>query len=258
MELLIIMITIGSGSRSDCRTKSTGTPIRSEESPQYTSHSEWYIPLTKAIVGTIGVLLVIFSIAFILFQERYYDQEKTTIIQISEISEVILVSTLSLLSIVSIVAVFRRKNITCVGYDGRKKIELVALGIAWLILETYSILTIYGAMKYEATNQAEIVTRRLTIAAALISMFQSLLQFALIWRATPRIRYFSENMLAVWIIGSFAMWLFDSFSAKKFSTNTIQLETYGHQNWTLLGAFFIPLSIFFRFHSCIVLAHMKR
>ena len=251
MELLIIMIKVCPWTKKQAPSNK---PLISRRESD-THHSRWNLPGAKIIGGTIGVLVVIFSITFIFFQESYYEEEKSEIILISEISEVILVSVLFILSIVT---VLWKSNTPKTEYNSREKIELWALFIAWLAVETYCVLTFIGAVKYQATTHIGRTTKIMTIFASSISAFQSLLQFILIIRVTARKQFLSEKWLQSWIMISFAMWLFDSFSAKKYSTNTIQLESYGKTTWTTLGAIFIPPAIFFRFHSCIMFANMDK
>ena len=51
-----------------------------------------------------------------------------------------------------------------------------------------------------------------------------------------------------------AIWMHDSLSAKKVRFNPAQVEYYGITTWAIIQAFTSPLSIFYRFHSCVCLA----
>lgn len=46
----------------------------------------------------------------------------------------------------------------------------------------------------------------------------------------------------------------DSLSAKKLRLNPIQTKYYDGATWAIIQAFTSPLSIFYRFHSCVCLA----
>ena len=46
----------------------------------------------------------------------------------------------------------------------------------------------------------------------------------------------------------------DSLSAKKVRLNSSQVAYYNIETWAIIQAFTAPLSIFYRFHSCVCLA----
>ncbi|CAF1217203.1 unnamed protein product [Rotaria sordida] len=62
-----------------------------------------------------------------------------------------------------------------------------------------------------------------------------------------------ETVTALLLI-NLAIWLHDTFSAKKVRLNPIQTAYYDAGTWAIIQAFTSPLSIFYRFHSSVCLA----
>jgi hypothetical protein len=96
--------------------------------------------------------------------------------------------------------------------------------------------------------------------ASVIPIIQSTLQLAVILNLSKKqaeVLKTIEVTINMWIILSFSIWLFDTFSAKEYHTNRIQEHAYGEKGWEKLRVIFIPMAIFYRFHSCIVFANMK-
>lgn len=51
-----------------------------------------------------------------------------------------------------------------------------------------------------------------------------------------------------------AIWLHDSFSARKVRLSPFQVKYYNSGTWAIIQAFTSPLSVFYRFHSSVCLA----
>lgn len=120
----------------------------------------------------------------------------------------------------------------------------------------YCGLALYGSIIYSPTHEFGTAIKWTTLIASALPMVQSILQSSVIWKIRKGTRELSEEDINMWIILSFAIWLFDSFSAKEYSTNNIQTIAFP-ETWNYLADIFVPMAIFFRFHSCIVFANIK-
>ncbi|CAF2768899.1 unnamed protein product [Rotaria sp. Silwood2] len=136
------------------------------------------------------------------------------------------------------------------------KIDFSFLLIANIFLNIYSGLTFVGSVKTKSEDKLTQYIRWLTLSASVIPIIQTMLQSIVIWQARQYHRKLTTGINKMWIILSFAIWLFDTFSAKGYQTNQIQICVYD-RNWDVLAAIFIPMTIFFRFHSCIIFANIK-
>ena len=64
----------------------------------------------------------------------------------------------------------------------------------------------------------------------------------------------SSDLSRLYCFSLAAIWLHDSFSAKKVRLNPFQVKYYDRGTWAIIQAFTSPLSIFYRFHSAVCLA----
>ena len=96
----------------------------------------------------------------------------------------------------------------------------------------------------------------LTFATAISSIVQSILQTICIKILRFKMSI-HKSYVRILILLNFGIWLFDTFSAIKHETSRIQKEVYGNFTWEILCTIFIPLSIFYRLHSAIVLVKLN-
>ena len=50
------------------------------------------------------------------------------------------------------------------------------------------------------------------------------------------------------------MWFFDTFSAKRFTKNEIQIKYFVALKWSIINSISSPIAIFYRFHSSVCLS----
>ena len=228
--------------------------------------------LASIFLPASGILLISLSMVIVLFQEFNTNDEEhgvdtvsdanvSLITLISEICEVILALLISLHSIYSLQQLCKKVNNPEQDPTGEEqnmkfKIDFSFLIIANLFLYTYCALTLVGSVRSKPVDKLTEYTRSLTLAASVIPIVQTTLQLIVIWKVRQNRGKLTEGINDMWIILSFAIWLFDTFSAKKYKTNQIQIDLY-HGAWDVFAALFIPMAIFFRFHSCIIFANIK-
>ncbi|CAF1096221.1 unnamed protein product [Adineta steineri] len=224
------------------------------------------------LLPAIGTLLVSLSIVIVLFQEFnetdgdhratvvHYDKNSLLTL-ISEICEIILLFVMSLYSICSLDKLCEKeKNFEQIPYVQTVNMEFIVdfaiLLISNLFLNIYCCVTLAGSVISEAEEQLTQTIRWLTLTASVIPIIQTTLQLIIIWKVRRYNGMLTKGINQMWIILSFAIWLFDTFSAKAFDTNEIQISVYSG-GWDILAALFVPMSLFFRFHSCIMFANIK-
>ncbi|CAF1522953.1 unnamed protein product [Adineta ricciae] len=113
-----------------------------------------------------------------------------------------------------------------------------------------------GSVISDADDQLTEFIRWLTFTASVIPIIQTILQLMIIWKVRRYNGLLHKGINQMWIMLGFAIWLFDTFSAKAYDTNEIQISVYSG-SWDILAALFVPMSLFFRFHSCIMFANIK-
>ncbi|CAF2133618.1 unnamed protein product [Rotaria magnacalcarata] len=233
------------------------------------------LAVTKIFLPALGILLISLSIVIVLFQEFNIDDSghrvttisnnnSNLITLISEICEVILALIISVHSIFSLQNLCKKENnleqnqtVEAVETVNIKfKIDFLFLLIAYILLDIYCGLTFVGSVLSEPKDKLTQYIRRLTLTASVIPTIQTTLQLVVIWKARQYKGKLTGGINDMWIILSFAIWLFDTFSAKGYKTNEIQKCVY-YGAWDYLAPLFIPMAIFFRFHSCIMFANIK-
>lgn len=228
--------------------------------------------LAKTLVPASGILLVTFSIAIVMFEEfnnnstshltasiSYNKADLTTLI--SKICEVILAGLISIHSIYSLGKLCKAENnqasaSTDKGVNIKFKIDFVCLLIASVFLWAYCAITFVGSVSSYPKDNLTKHIKGLAVAASIIPIIQSIIQLISIWKVRQCRKILTEGINDMWIILSFAIWILDTFSAKEYNRNQIQSDFYGN-SWDVLAPIFIPIAIFFRFHSCIIFANIK-
>ncbi|CAF1138230.1 unnamed protein product [Didymodactylos carnosus] len=158
-------------------------------------------------------------------------------------------------------------------------IDLFFLLLANLALIVYCCFTLYGSSKSSPRRLIEGLTFTASFIPIVQSTVQSIIIFYICTSQTTRTKeetspspepgsdvqhgvktskpILHTDYINIWITLSFGIWLFDTFSAKEYETNEIQIRFYGESTWKVIGSILIPLAIFFRFHSCIMFLKIK-
>ncbi|CAF1500277.1 unnamed protein product, partial [Adineta steineri] len=181
------------------------------------------------LLPAIGTLLVSLSIVIVLFQEfndnddhhraSVVHYEKNSLLTlISEICEIILLFIMSLYSIYSLDKLYEKeKNFEQIPYVQTVNMEFIVdfaiLLISNLFLDIYCCVTLAGSVISEAEEQLTQTIRWLTLTASVIPIIQTTLQLIIIWKVRRYNGMLTKGINQMWIILSFAIWLFDTFSA---------------------------------------------
>ena len=215
----------------------------------------------------ISIILVSASIVVIFFQDFKINLKISLVILVSEICETTFMTTSGIYLIFLLIKMYKsrvkKNNDTCLKTYSRteeKTFDFGVLFVSQTSLVVYSLLTAVGSMKtlknpnlFQNYNDTIIW---LTFVTSVTSIFQSVLQ-------TICIRYLKEKKILhkvyvrILILLNFGIWIFDTFSATKHETSQIQRNIYGKYIWEIICAIFIPLSIFYRIHSSIILIKLN-
>lgn len=71
---------------------------------------------------------------------------------------------------------------------------------------------------------------------------------------SPFMRKPARELITALCLTNVSMWLFDTFSAKRFSSKPFLVDHYGILKWSIINAFTAPIAIFYRFHSSVCLS----
>ena len=139
-----------------------------------------------------------------------------------------------------------------------KQIDFIFLIISTVFLMVYCLLLTTGCIISLVYNRpvASIQLKYLKLIDSVLPLIQSFLQVLIIWILGSKITL-HKGFLQIFILLNFALWLFETFSASKHETSKVQSDVYGQSAWEILASIFIPLSIFFRFHSSVILVKIN-
>jgi hypothetical protein len=136
------------------------------------------------------------------------------------------------------------------------KIDLLTLNFSCLSLVLYSVLSIASLIEFingstSYTDNTKRVAKILALTTLLVLLVQVIVQifvvgFMLYNQSYCRAMF--RKLIQFLILLNFVLWLVDTFSAKKYFTNSTESRM-----WKIMGPLLIPLSILYRFQSCVIL-----
>ena len=211
--------------------------------------------LTIIVSMLISIIIVSVSIVVIFFQDNNIGRNSNLVIAISEICETVFMVTSSIY-IIFLLLKMHNSHIHKMTND--KKIDFIFLFISQIALIIFCLLASLGSIKSVWTNDRVIsnYVLYLVLTRSITALIQSILQSICIWIIRYKI-VLDKSYIKILILLNFGIWLFDTFSAIKYETSIIQRDVYGRSGWEILSTIFIPLSIFYRLHSAIVLIKLK-
>ena len=65
-----------------------------------------------------------------------------------------------------------------------------------------------------------------------------------------------RQLITFLLFANITLWILDTFMTHNWVTQEIQLEFYGLLAWGVISRISLPLMIFYRFHSCVVLVEI--
>lgn len=149
-----------------------------------------------------------------------------------------------------------------------KKIDFLFLYISFAFLTIHCSMTILAIIIMFTYNQSSNFQELkqineiypiyfiITLITSCLTITQISLQLHQMWFLAKK-SYLNKKYMNVLVLLNLTFWLFDTFSSKNFAKNFIQLNVYGSAAWDYFAPIYIPLAIFFRFHSCIILIKIK-
>ena len=141
-----------------------------------------------------------------------------------------------------------------------KRFDFAFLLISQTSLIIYSSLIAIGSIislsKEPAFQTYNDLITWLTFVTSVSSIFQSILQTICIKFLYKKL-HMHKAYVKVLILLNFSIWLFDTFSSIKHDASRIQRNVYGESIWEILCIILIPLSIFYRIHSSIILIKLN-
>ena len=166
--------------------------------------------------------------------------------------------TLYVLSSIAVVVAFYQMKF--LGYDCQHKVELdhILLLVAQTGLFMYSVFVVVGGHSlYEVENL-------LTFLAGITEFLQAILQTMFLLNATRCYAKTKEHetqkpgreMVTFLIMSNLSMWAVNTFETLNASLHPGQFEFYGMWAWTIILHLSMPLAIFYRFHSTVVLCEI--
>ena len=221
----------------------------------------------------ISIILVSASIVVIFLQDfKDFKDFKINPVLVSEFCETTFMTTSGIYLIFLLIKIYKfKKNKTnensIITSKTNLKSEEKTFDFIFLIssqtsLIIYSLLTAVGSIKsLFKTNKSSFeehkyIIIQLTFVTSLTSIFQSVLQTFCIYALKEK-KILHKVFVRILILLNFGIWIFDTFSATKHETSQIQRDIYGKHLWEIICAIFIPLSIFYRLHSSIVLIKLN-
>ena len=214
----------------------------------------------------ISIIIVSISVVVIFFQNNNFRKNSNLVIAISELCETVFMIT-SIIYIVFLLVKMHSRNMlasqiisTNHKMSNDKKIDFIFLFLSQISLLIFCLLASLGSIKSFWMDAKEKEMSNyviyLIITSSITSLIQSILQSIYIWIIRYKI-VLNKSYIKILILLNFGIWLFDTFSAIKFVISNIQIRVYGKPGWEILSTIFIPLSLFYRLHSAIVLIKLK-
>lgn len=201
------------------------------------------------------------SVVILFFENN--DLSDGLVIKVSEVAELIFHAVALIYSIILVFIIRKNSQFNYqINQDQQfinieKQIDFIFLVVSNLFLLVYCLLLAIGSI-LSLSNDKTIANelKYLKLIDATLPFLQSILQVLIIWTISTRITLF-KGFIQIFTLLNFALWLFDTFSATKHELSQIQSAVYGHGGWEIIGSIFIPLSIFYRFHSCVLLVKIN-
>ena len=138
------------------------------------------------------------------------------------------------------------------GYD--ETLLIIGLGAIYLF-ELYSIIAVLN-------NGINGISEYLLLTVLFMTIIESTLQSVLI---IDSLKKYTEDenikkikpgrsLITAMILIDVSLWLSETFSARKYEMNKIELEYYNIVFWSIVNSISSPLAIFFHFHAGVCLS----
>lgn len=200
-------------------------------------------------------IIISLLIVLLFFQESNFEN-KTLVRAINTISNLILVATTSFYSIFLCLITSKRsssrKEHETIYRLNEQRIDFAALFISNLSLISFKVITIIADVHVNIPAHIKICE----IVLLSLSCVQSTLQLFHMNIFTYKLKL-ESGYIQLLIAFNFALWLMETFSITNDQTHDMRRKVYGHVGAELWNVAVLPLAIFYRMHSCIVLVKIN-
>ena len=136
------------------------------------------------------------------------------------------------------------------------KIDLFILNVSCLTLVVYSGLSISSLTEFingslsstDTIKQTGKILGIVTLCILLIDVILQTLLIGFMLHNQNQARLKLKKLIQFLVLLNFILWLIDTFSAKKYFSNAYETSM-----WKIMGPMLIPVSLFYRIQSCVVL-----
>lgn len=213
------------------------------------------------ILIIISIVMASASVVIIFFDESYLTE--VVVVEVSKITEIVF----HLISIAysAILIKVLRKNSKYRYYNSDQghniesiemKVDFISLTISNIALILYAIIASTGIIITFIAKNGSYTTKVLGLLDVTLPAIQSILQVIIIWQLGTKLSI-HKGFLHTLILINFALWLFNSFSATKNDIIVFEAKVYGSDTWEIISSVFLPLSIFFNFHSSLIIVKIS-
>ena len=175
---------------------------------------------------------------------------------ISDSTELMLI-TVSFLIVTTLYIKLKRSNFSYID-NSKTDYNEVLLIIGLGAIHLYGFYTIVAIAKNGIESKIEYLLLAIQVMSIFESTFQSILIIDCLKMFTKdkeiKKRKPGRSLLTLLMLIDVSLWLSETFSAKKYDMNPIQLEYYDIIFWSIISSIASPLGIFFRFHSSVCLS----
>ena len=223
--------------------------IRHQISPKQRSHIEHTFKLLAFVFSNLMISLLI---VILFFQESNVEYKAIVVRVVTTVCNIVLISMTSLYSIFLYFILHHRsvyrKEHEIINKVFEKRIDFIALVVSNMALITFKLITIIA----DVHDDIPVYLKALEITLLTLSFMQSTLQIFLSWVFIQKIKL-DGGYIQVLVALNFAIWLTDTFSIFNDQTYGIRNKIYGDVCSELWNIIALPLAIFYRMHSCVVL-----
>ena len=188
----------------------------------------------------------------------YKDNNMIMAIYVSELTELMLI-TLSFIVVIIFFCSMKRHHFE---YKNNHKMDyneaLLVVGLGAIHL--FGFYTIMAVLNNGFVSNIEYILVIIQIMTLVESSVQSILIINCLKmfskdlelkRAKP-----GRSLVTILILIDLSLWLFQTFSAKKYDMNIVQIGYYDIIFWSIISSINTPLIIFFRFHASCCLSEI--
>ncbi|XP_037087635.1 proton channel OtopLc-like [Pollicipes pollicipes] len=198
----------------------------------------------------ITICLVLF---FVLVQQ---DQHRRLAIFLADTSHA---GILFLMMLASLIGILRSRRLKF-AYDKPDDLDAILLRVSAFGLFLYSMFCLIAA----ALSPMQNVPNILVLVTSALVILQVMSQLIYISDVAKRSVYLPEHdrtkpgrhVVTFLLLCNLALWLVYTFEIEKVDANPVQLNFYGRLHWAVILRVTLPLAIFHRFHSAVVLAEV--